>query len=206
MKDLKLHNPRIERYQEKLRRNPYSKVFAPLADIYRKLGLYDKAFKVLKEGTRLNPSYFPGYLSLSFCYFDKGYYDSAYFALRPFLNSYKDNVAFIKLLSRIYIKLDMTENALETLRHLLRLNPRDDEAKEQIMKLEEPLEQALPPMTSFNVDNISGHPEGCDVNRWKQLDFNSPNNEVLSTIFTRKKEKLILFLRNVQEKSLKISV
>ena len=143
MKGLERNNLRIERYQAKLRKDPYSKVFAPLADIYRNLGLYDKAFKVLREGTRLNPSYFPGYLCLSFCYFDKGYYDSAYFALRPFLNSYKDNVAFIKLLSRIYLKLDMKENALETLRHLLRLNPRDDEAKKQIAKLESPPRESI---------------------------------------------------------------
>ena len=49
--------------------------------------LYSKAFKALKHGTRLNPSYLPGYLSLGSCYYDMNHFDSAYLAVSPFIDS-----------------------------------------------------------------------------------------------------------------------
>ena len=185
-----------ERYQEILRKDPRSQVFALLADDYRKLGLYDKAFKILKEGVRFNPSYFPGHLVLGRCYCDKGYYDSALLAVRPFIDSHKDNLSFLKLLSEIYLKLEMKESALSVFQSIIFLDPRNQEAKKRIQQLQEP--QMAKQQTAFDVSQIAAHPEGNDndIDQW-HIDSNhlSPSFSSIST-----KEKLTLFLHNIQKR------
>lgn len=196
------HTPLIEKYKTLLEKDVNSKAFAPLADTYRKLGLYDKAFRVLKEGTRLNPSYFPGYLCLGQCYYDTNLFDSAYTAISPFIDTHGDNLTFLKLLARLYQKLGMPDSALATYNRLLFLNPRDTEAIEQRKTLEESKEEKFQERVIFDIDSLEVTPaSGEDFDSWGPLTLETPQTEAKSL----RQERLELFLRRVKERGLEHS-
>ena len=85
-------SPLIVKYEKSLADDPRSRSFAPLAEAYRKVGLIDKAFDVLKKGLRYNPDYLLGYLTLAQCYADKGEYNLAYSTLKPLIAPNRDNL------------------------------------------------------------------------------------------------------------------
>ena len=200
-KDFHLQGPRLEKYEAILQQNPGSKIFAFIADAYRQLGLYEKAFKVLQKGTRYHPSYFPGYLVLGQCYYDKEYYDSALLAVRPFIDTQKDNLTFLNLLSKLYIKLEMHESALEVCQSILFFDPKNQDVQKKIQDLKGPQEEVSLSKTLFNIEKISGHPDPKEqnVNQWKQIDFgHRGENHLLSSINTQ--EYLTRFLYNIQKR------
>src|SRR5690606_26238009 len=100
-------------------------VFAPLAETYRKLGMYEEAFKILRRGINLHPSYTLGYIVLANCYFDKGQFELAYNVLRPHVDNNLENLSLQKLFSKLCEQLGYLEEALQTYKYLLLLNPSD---------------------------------------------------------------------------------
>ena len=64
-------DPEIERLTELYEKDPTARVFAPLADAYRKSKLYDEAIDILKKGLEIHPGYVSAHLVLARCYYDK---------------------------------------------------------------------------------------------------------------------------------------
>ena len=52
---IQLLSPLFLKYQADYEKNPRSRVFAPLAETYRKLGMTDKAMEILSQGIRFHP-------------------------------------------------------------------------------------------------------------------------------------------------------
>ena len=121
------------------RRQPGSRVFAPLAESYRKLGMLDEAYKVLREGIKRHPSYVLGYLVLAHCYYDQKKTDLTYQTLHPLVESNRDNLSLQKLFAQVCLDLGLYDEALETYKFLLFMNPRDAFISEQVEKLENDL-------------------------------------------------------------------
>lgn len=142
---LQLLSPLFLKYQIDFEKNPRSRVFAPLAEAYRKLGMTDKAMEILSQGIRFHPSYVMGYLGLAFCYFDLKQYNLAYSTLRPVIESNRDNLRLQKLFSDVCLQLGKQEEALETLKYLLFINPRDKEVAESVSRLEREVEERYKP-------------------------------------------------------------
>ena len=117
-----LTSPLLVKYLDAYEKNPKSRVFAPLAETYRKLGMRDKAFEILKQGIKNHPSYLMGYLGLAFCYKDIGKLELAYSTIRPFVESSRDNIRMQKLFGSICYELNYFEEALDTYKFLLFLN------------------------------------------------------------------------------------
>ena len=101
-----------------------------------KLGMRDKAFEILKQGIKNHPSYLMGYLGLAFCYKDIGKLELAYSTLRPFVEGSRDNIKLQKLFGSICNELGYFEEALDTYKFLLFLNPRDKSISEIVKKIE----------------------------------------------------------------------
>lgn len=161
----------LAKYTLQYKRKPRSRVFAPLAETYRKLGMYEDAFKVLKEGIKHNPSYVLGYIVLANCYFDQQNYELAYNTIRPFVSDNLENISLQKLFAQTCINLGYLEEALETFKFLLLLNPRDEYVAQQVKLLEddllinedaEELYRDMNKLTSFEDDE----------DQWVQVDFN----------------------------------
>ncbi len=92
---------KISRLEDVLKRDPSSKVFAPLADAYRRMGLLDKAFKVVIKGLRIAPDYVSGRLALARIFIDKGMFSEARYELEFVLERSPDNIISLKLLKDI---------------------------------------------------------------------------------------------------------
>lgn len=142
---LRLLSPLFLKYQNDFEKNPRSRVFAPLAEAYRKLGMTEKAMEILSQGIRFHPAYVMGYLGLAFCYFDLKQFNLAYTTLRPHTESNRDNLRLLKLFSDICLELNKQEEALETLKYLLFINPRDKDIAELVARVESEIEERFRP-------------------------------------------------------------
>lgn len=139
---LQFLSPLFLKYQNDLEKNPRSRVFAPLAESYRKVGMTDKALEVLNLGIRYNPSYVMGYLGLAFCYYDLKQFNLAYTTIRPLVESNRDNLRLQRLFADICVSLNLDEEALETLKYLLFINPKDKEVAGLVQTLESKVDQS----------------------------------------------------------------
>ena len=95
-----LKSPIIIKYQNLYKDDPTSRVFAPLAEAYRKYGMVDDAILILKKGIKVHPDFVSAYLGLSFCYFDKKEFSLAFETLRPLVDSNRENLRLQKLYSK----------------------------------------------------------------------------------------------------------
>lgn len=164
-----LLTPLFLKYQSDYEKNPRSRVFAPLAETYRKLGMTDKAMEILSQGIRYHPTYVMGYLGLAFCYFDLKQFTLAYNTLRPFADSSRDNLRLQKLFADVCIEIQSYEEALDTLKYLLFINPRDKEVALKVNFLEKKLE-----------DHYKPHHQPIYVSQkiFKQEELSTPANSI----------------------------
>ncbi len=142
---LQLLSPLFLKYQSDFEKNPRSRVFAPLAETYRKLGMTDKAMEILSQGIRFHPSYVMGYLGLAFCYYDLKQFNLAYTTIRPLVENNRDNLRLQKLFADVCLELGKQEEALETLKYLLFINPRDKDVATLVSELEKEIEERYRP-------------------------------------------------------------
>lgn len=173
-----LASPIIQKYQKTLVENPDSRVFAPLAESYRRLSLHDRAFEVLKEGIKRNPDYVLGYLVLASCYADKDEHQLVYTTLRPLVHKNRDNLRLQKLFAQSCLKLQHIDEALETYKYLLFMNPKDTEIAERVKELDNispvaeprPIEEEETDADQFHVEKLKVSPDD-DLDSWVQKDF-----------------------------------
>lgn len=173
-------SPLIIKYERALEEDPRSRVFAPLAEAYRKVGLLDNAFNTLKKGLRYNPDYLLGYLTLAQCYIDKEEYSLSYSTLRPLVSQNRDNIRLQKIFARSAEKTGSKEEALDTYKYLLFLQPKDEQISQKVKVLEGELEEGVvytpKEEIKFNVDELKPSPENDrSLDDWVQVDL-SPSN------------------------------
>jgi len=155
----------IEKYSTKLKGEPESKVFAPLGEIYRKLGMYDKALSIYEAGLKYNPEYSLGQVGMAQCYFDLEQFQRAYNVLKPYYKTSSDNLKFLKLFANVCDRLNLLEETLNIHKTILFISPRDQEATNYISEFEDKASSpvAEDPMT-FDVDQLDDGVQG-----WSQL-------------------------------------
>ena len=119
----------IKKYEDLLAKDPRSYCFAPLAELYRKLGLLDDAVHVAKRGIEAHPEYVGGYMALGRTLFEMGMKDESKAALERVVKVTPDNFLAQKLLSQIYIEQGDDASAEKALQVLVLLNPDDVEGK-----------------------------------------------------------------------------
>ncbi|MCP4913877.1 MAG: hypothetical protein GY909_12260 [Oligoflexia bacterium] len=172
----------IMKYEDQLEADPKSRVFAPLAEAYRKVGLLDKALEVLKTGIRYNPDYTTGFLTLASCYRDMGQMQLAYSTLRPLSALNKDNYRFQKLFGDVCLELNHLEEALDTFKYILFLNPKDTDAASIVEKLESELEEPTVKVEKivFDVEDIKTSPKDEDdlIEQWVRVDLGESEAEL----------------------------
>lgn len=171
----------LAKYFNMYKKNPRSKVFAPLAESYRKLGMLDEAYKILKDGIRNHPQYTLGYIVLAHCYYDQEKYELTYNTLRPIINQNADNISLQKIFAQACIHLGHLEEALDTYKYLLFMNPKDKFFAAQVKKLEDDL---MIGQTKLSLDQLIKAPEGEKFpvvqgqdDDWVQVNFNQAPSE-----------------------------
>jgi len=186
--------PEVDKYLSALVKDPRSKAFVPLADIYRKAGMLDEAIQVAKDGLKHNPNYLSGRFVLGRCYFEKGLLPEAEEELRRVVKVNPENVDAQKILAMILEKKGDNDNAIKTWDIVLTLAPNDPEAKQRmavlkanIKKEESPHPEPVPPEVTVHKEPVS-----CEIPAkpaGEEIIQNSAGGEQVVTEDTVKQEE-----------------
>lgn len=163
-----MNNPELVRYSYLYNKNPHSRVFAPLADHYRKLGMYTDALDILKKGLRHHSDYTFAYIVLSRCHRDMGEFHRAYEVLSHIQNIESDNYAYKKLRAELAWKIDEIEVALKLYKELEELSPLEDFSL-KIKELESRVEKEND--SFYETKNYSVTQNATRVDDWVQMNF-----------------------------------
>tara|TARA_B100001248_G_scaffold59027_1_gene40113 strand:- start:12063 stop:12839 length:777 start_codon:yes stop_codon:yes gene_type:complete len=126
----------IERYQLLYQKDPNSKIFAPLAEAYRKMGMLKEAMKVANKGVELHPSFPSGRVALAKVLIDLKKSTEAIEHLEKAVALSPENVLAHTLLAKSYLELKKPRKALHAYKMLLFLNPNHTLAQNMVKKLE----------------------------------------------------------------------
>jgi tetratricopeptide (TPR) repeat protein len=126
----------IEKYQRMYESDPLSKVFAPLAEAYRKSGDLQKAYTICKKGVQQHPSFASGHVSMARIYKDMKEYDKSLHHLRKAVQLAPENIQAHSLMAEIYVESRKPKDALNAFKQVLFLNPKDIKAKNSVKRLE----------------------------------------------------------------------
>jgi tetratricopeptide (TPR) repeat protein len=119
----------IRRHEERLAKDPASLAFAPLADVYRKVGRAQEAIRLCREGIDRFPHYTTARLILAKALLDEGQADEASAALEAMLAVGARDAEAHRMLGEIHRKAGRLEPALGHLEEAVRLDPGDRESR-----------------------------------------------------------------------------
>jgi tetratricopeptide (TPR) repeat protein len=154
-------NPQIYHYLKRFQADPRSRVFAPLAEAYRKAGLLDEAIEICRDGIRHHPNFIGGKVALARALFDKGDYESTVKELEPVVLDAPDNLVAQKLLAEGCLILGRLAESLSAYKVLLFFMPHDQEIAKLVQELESRayeegslvLNQDPTPLKSFSIQS-----------------------------------------------------
>jgi hypothetical protein len=132
----------IEKLERRYAENPQGLTFAPLAEVHRKNGDVQRALDLLKPGLALHPDFIPASIVLGRCHFDLGELHSAEAAFTHVLALDGENVIALKALADINERLLKFDDAERLLNTLLSIDRSNDEAREQLKRVEVSRRQA----------------------------------------------------------------
>lgn len=129
-------SPIIFDYLKKYQEDPTSRVFAPLAEAYRKSGLVSEAIEIAREGLRVHPNFVGGRVALARALFDQKSYGEVIDELTPVIREVPDNLVAQRLIAESSLMLGRTTEALGAYKMLLYFNPQDSETAKIVSELE----------------------------------------------------------------------
>jgi tetratricopeptide (TPR) repeat protein len=119
----------IRRYEERLAKDPGSLAFAPLADLYPKVGRARDAVALCREGLARVPGYATARLILAKSLVDEGDAEGALAEVRVILETSPADAPAHRLASELHRRAGRLEEAVSHLRHVVALDPADREAR-----------------------------------------------------------------------------
>ena len=156
----------IERYNKLLQRDPDSRVFAPLAEAYRKAGRLEEALETARGGVARHPAYASGRVALARAQLSLSQYDEAAGELEQAVAYAPENALAHRLLGEARRGLGECEAAFEAFARALALNPEDAEARQAMAILEKqaPGGEASAPLTRpVESETADEQPAALDV-------------------------------------------
>jgi len=142
----------LERYQKIWDADQTSRVFAPLAEAYRKNGNVQKALQICRQGLNLHPNFAGGWLQIAKIYTDREETHKAIGALKKAVALAPENIQAHNLLADLHLTHKQPKEALKAFKMVLLLNPDDSKARKIIERLES-LTADEYNMETFQVDN-----------------------------------------------------
>lgn len=130
------HSPLIYEYLKRYQQDPSSRIFAPLAELYRKAGLVDEALEIAREGLRVHPHFVGGRVALARALFDKKRYEEVIAELLPIIRDVPDNLVAQRMLAESCLILGRVAEALGAYKMLLYYSPADAEVARMVKELE----------------------------------------------------------------------
>jgi tetratricopeptide (TPR) repeat protein len=132
----------IEKLERRYAENPQGLTFAPLAEVHRKNGDIARALELLRPGLTLHPDYIPASIVLGRCHLDLGEMPAAEAAFSHVLALDAENVIALKAMADITERLFRFEESEQWLRTLLIIDRSNDDARDQLERVEASRRQA----------------------------------------------------------------
>ena len=126
----------IEKLERRYAENPQGLTFAPLAEVHRKNGDVSRALELLRPGLTLHPDYITASIVLGRCHLDLGDLPAAETAFTHVLELDNENVIALKALADITERQARFDEAERWLRTLLAIDRSNDEARDQLGRVE----------------------------------------------------------------------
>jgi hypothetical protein len=138
----------IEKLERRYAENPQGLTFAPLAEVHRKNGDVARALELLRAGLELHPNYIPASIVLGRCHWDLADLPAAESAFAHVLRLDDENVIALKSLADINERLERFGEAQRWLHRLVSVDRSNEEAREQLSRLEAVKERGPRPAAS----------------------------------------------------------
>lgn len=132
----KVSTASIEKFQEILAKDPRSKVFAPLADAYREMGMLNEAAAIAARGVAYHPGYVSGFVAYGRILLEQKKLTEALPILTKATELDMQNLLALHLLGNLHLQLKNPKAALKAFKMVLFLNPHSEKARKAIEKLE----------------------------------------------------------------------
>ena len=128
-------SPRIEELQDKLAKDPKSRIFLQLAEEYRKSGMAEEAIAICQEGLKHHPGYVSAKVTLGKAYLDLKKIDEAQQIFEDVIEQSPDNLMANRSLGDIYYMKGYAKDALKHYKVINMFNPSDQMMAEKIKEL-----------------------------------------------------------------------
>jgi tetratricopeptide repeat protein len=148
----------IEKLERRYAENPQGLTFAPLAEIHRKGGDVPRALELLRAGLELHPNYIPASIVLGRCHWDLGDLPAADAAFAHVLRLDDENVIALKSLADINERLERFAEAQRWLQRLVSVDRSNEEARQQLARLETAKERGDKPTSAPPPKSASSEP------------------------------------------------
>jgi tetratricopeptide (TPR) repeat protein len=125
----------IEKLQRRWQENPLGLTFAPLAEAYRKEGLFSDALELLEIGLSQHPTYVPAHIVKGRCYLDARSDADAERAFLKVALLDPENVIALQSLAEIAERSGRFDEAIDRLDRLLEFDRTNEEAQQQLDRL-----------------------------------------------------------------------
>ena len=152
--DFLTDHPDLEKLFEKLRQDPNSLIFAPLADACRKVGRIEEALEICSRGTAQHPEYASGQVVLGKCHYDNKEMDEAAETFNTVLSLDENNLVALKYLGMILAEKGEANAAREHFRHILALDPENAQIRAKLEHLQADRSGKKEPGSAIDPDNL----------------------------------------------------
>jgi len=150
--------PLFREQLRKLQQDPTSRVFAPLAESYRRLGRLDEAIEICQRGLEHHPDFHGGRVALAKCFIEKNRYQDAQIELEKVVHLAPENLLAQKLLGEALMAQGLDSQALHAFKMALLLAPFDVSLTEKVHQLEKqlanPRQESLPAVASQRSEEV----------------------------------------------------
>ena len=143
----------IEKLERQFAENP-RRFAAPFADALRKNDEVPRALEVIRVGLELNPDYIPGSVILGRCHLDLGDDHAAEAAFSRVLDLDNENVIALKSLADIMERQGRHDEAVRFLSYLLEVDRSNDEARQQLARIQSGAAGAVPTTSASPVPPV----------------------------------------------------
>jgi len=137
-------NPKIEELRFRLKTDPKSRLFYPLAEELRKIGRFDEGEQVLRAGLEHHPTYLSAWVSLGRILRDQHKNDAAAEALKKALQLDPGNVVAARHLADAYLALGDKVEAIKKYKLVHALLPSDQDLQALIERLDREVNPPFP--------------------------------------------------------------
>jgi tetratricopeptide (TPR) repeat protein len=135
-------------YTELLDKDPCSSIFVPLSDVYRQLGMLEKAVEIVQKGILENPAFAEGYVAYSRILIKQRLFDEAVGKLETALILDGNRLTAIKLLAKIRFNQGDFKSAQSLLRRAAEIKSDDSSIRKILELVEQKLAETAPVPTA----------------------------------------------------------